>query len=75
MTLFRSFVNIIAVKVITNQMMPVMRNDHASDVFSIILPVIREKMTPPTPDPAEVMPLAKLRLLENHWDRMAMLGI
>ncbi len=64
-----------AIKVITKAMMPVMRSDHTRDRFSIILPVIRENVTPPKPDPAEVMPLAKLRFLENHWDRMAMLGI
>ena len=75
MTLFLPLINATAVKVVTRAITPVMRGDHPSDMFSIILPVIRENVTSPMPDPEEVKPLAKLPFLENHWDRMTMLGM
>lgn len=33
------------------------------------------KAAPPTPDPAALTPLARLRLLTNHWDRIGRLGM
>lgn len=74
--LFRSLIKTTAVNVIKKAMMPVIRRDQLSDIFSINIPfVAREKMTPPMPDPAEVIPLAKLRFFENHWDSIAILGM
>ena len=72
--LFRSLIKTIAVNVIKKAIIPVIRRDQLSDIFSIIPSVAREKMTLPMLDPAEVIPLAKLRFSEN-WDSIAILGM
>ena len=54
---------------------PVVRSDHASPIDRIMDAVPHVNITPPTPEPAELMPLATLRFRENHCERIAMLGI
>jgi hypothetical protein len=43
------------------------RKDHARDIFSIIKFVQMEKRTPPAPEPAAQIPIARARRLLNHW--------
>ena len=74
-TSFRSLIKTIATTIMKKATTPVNRSDQPRDMFSIMLFVVRAKMTPPIPDPAAVMPLAKLRFFENHWDRTGILGM
>lgn len=74
-TLFRSLTASTAMKVMTKAIIALTRSDQWKEILSIIAFVDSEKRIPPTPVPAVVIPLAKLRLLENHCDRIAMLGM
>lgn len=53
---------------------PVIRNAHPVPRWSMVQPVAKEKTKPPMPDPAALIPLARLLLFTNHWERTAMLG-
>ena len=57
---------IVAVMFATSVTNPVVRSAQARPIDFI---------TPPIPELAELMPLAKLRFCENHCERIAMLGI
>ena len=63
------------IRFITPTMIPVIRRDHAKEMLSIIACVPKEKMRPPMPEPAEPIPLAKLRFFSNHWGSTAILGV
>ena len=54
---------------------PVMRSAQARPIDRIMDAVPHVSITPLIPEPAELMPLAKLRFCENHCERIAMLGI
>ena len=54
---------------------PVVRSAQARLVDRIMDAVPHVSITPPAPEPAELMPLAKLRFCENHCERIAMLGM
>lgn len=75
MCLLRSRINVVAVVLATNPTRHVMRNDQETESCSIMLPVAQAKMAPPTPDPAALIPFARLRFLENHCESIAVLGM
>jgi hypothetical protein len=53
---------------------PMTQRDHSRPIFSIIAPVASEKVRPPIPEPAALIPFARLRRRVNHRDSAAMLG-
>lgn len=73
--LLRSRMSALAIELATNPMKHVIRNAQATESCSIILPVAQAKTAPPIPDPAAMMPFARLRFLENHCERIAVLGM
>lgn len=46
--------------------MAVIRKDHSREIFSIMRFVQMEKRTPPAPEPAAQIPIARARRLLNH---------
>lgn len=56
-------------------MTAVILSDQARDIFEMRAEAAKENIRPPTPDPAPLIPLARLRFVVNHWERMAMLGM
>lgn len=66
---------IVAVVFATSVTSPVVRSAQARPIDRIMDAVPHVSITPPIPEPAELMPLAKLRFCENHCERIAMLGI
>ena len=66
---------IVAVMFATSVTSPVVRSAQARPIDRIMDAVPHVSITPPVPEPAELMPLAKLRFCENHCERIAMLGI
>ena len=75
MCLLRSRISVVAIVFATNATRQVMRNDQDTESPSIMLPVAQAKVAPPTPDPAALIPFARLRLLENHCESIAVLGM
>jgi hypothetical protein len=53
---------------------PVMRRDHPTLSWRIIASDPHAKAAPPMPDPAALIPLARLRFVESHWEKIATLG-
>lgn len=72
---FRSLINVIAARLAANAIIPVMRRAQRMSKRWIIASVPQAKAAPPTPDPAALNPLARLRLLMNHWERIGRLGM
>ena len=54
--------------------MPMTRRVHSRPIFSIITLVASEKVRLPIPEPAALIPFARLRRRVNHRDSTAMLG-
>lgn len=72
---FLSRMKVVAVMIATRVTSPVVRRAQARPMDRIMDAVPHVSIIPPTPEPAELMPLAKLRFFENHCERIAMLGI
>ena len=64
-----------ATRFATNAAIPVIRSAHLTPYRCIIASVPQANPAPPTPDPAALIPFARLRLWTNHCDRMGRLGI
>jgi hypothetical protein len=58
----------------TPQMIAVILKDQAKEILSIIAWIPKENNKPPTPDPADEIPIARLRFLLNHCERMGVHG-
>jgi hypothetical protein len=61
-------------KFITPHIRAVMRNVHGRETLSIIAWIPKENNNPPTPDPADEIPVARLRFFSNHCERMGAQG-
>jgi hypothetical protein len=72
---FLSRIKSAAMTVATAVTSPVMRRDQAKPRCCIMAAEPQEKIAPPIPEPAELIPLTTLRLLRNHWERTAVLGM
>ena len=72
---FLSRMKIVAVIFATRVTSPVVRSAQARPIDRIMDAVPHVSITPPIPEPAEPMPLAKLRFCVNHCERIAMLGM
>lgn len=70
-----SQIKIVAGMFATSVTSPVVRSAQARPIDRIMDAVSQVSIAPPIPEPAELMPLAKLRFCENHCERIAMLGI
>jgi len=58
----------------TPQMIAVILKDQAREILSIIAWIPKENNNPPTPEPADDIPIARLRFLLNHCERMGVQG-
>ena len=74
MASLRFLITTVAMSNIEQLINAVTRKDQAKDTFWMTASVKNEKMRPPMPEPAALIPFAKLRRFWNHWDMMAMLG-
>ena len=75
MCLLRSRISVVAIVLATNAMRHVIRSAQATESCLITVPVVQAKIAPPIPDPAALIPFARLRFLENHCERIAVLGM
>ena len=75
MCLLRSRISAVAIALATNPTKHVMRNAQEMESCSMMLPVAQAKVAPPTPEPAALIPFARLRFFENHCDSIAVLGM
>jgi hypothetical protein len=55
---------------IAPHIMAVILNDHPTEILSIMAWMLKEKSMPPTPDPADAMPIATVTFFENHCDKI-----
>ena len=65
MVVYRSRISSEAMNSRTDEVIPVMRRAHGSEMFSIMGMVATEKVTPIMPEPEDAMPCARLRLVVN----------
>lgn len=74
-TLFRSRMMVIAAKMAMKAMIPVIRSDQAILIDWIMASEPHANATPPTPEPAALIPLARLRFFTNHCESIGRLGM
>ncbi len=58
----------------TLQIMAVMRNDQARERLSIIAWIPKENSNPPTPEPEDLIPFARLLFFSNYYERISVHG-